>query len=157
MVSLPRVGAERANPWMINETALRFALVAVPLVRELFSCPSFLPGVLTFCEASYIRGYVLTSEPLLVQRFGWNYKLTLAELVSAEVDPKAMDRSIRTFGNGGMFCLAGFFRNNTLGSYCAFATDPKRSVVLKFINRTVVVTPDRPIDFVNRINGLRNL
>jgi hypothetical protein len=104
-----------------------------------------------------IRGYVLTPEALLIQRPGWNSKLELSDLLSAEVDASAMARSIRTFGNGGMFCLAGYFRNNKLGSYRALATDPKRSVVLRFKNRTVVVTPDRPEDFVARIKGLRNL
>ncbi|MXY98022.1 MAG: hypothetical protein F4Z29_09805, partial [Gemmatimonadetes bacterium] len=32
--------------------------------------------------------------------------------------------------------------------YRAYATDPKRSVVLKFQSQTVVVSPDRPDDFV---------
>ena len=74
----------------------------------------------------------------------------MSGLKSAEVDTEAMSKSIRTFGNGGLFCFAGIFNNNRLGSYRAFATDPKRAVVLRFSDRTVVVTPDQPDDFVMR-------
>ena len=98
-----------------------------------------------------IRGYVLSGESLLIQRLGWQSRLDLTELVSAEADPEAMAKSLRTFGNGGLFCFCGRFRNTKLGAYRAYATDPKRSVVLKFQDQTVVVTPDRPDDFVASI------
>jgi hypothetical protein len=78
----------------------------------------------------------------------------LSGLKSAEVDTEAMSKSIRTCGNGGLFCFAGAFNNNRLGSYRAFATDPKRAVVLRFSDRTVVVTPDQPDDFVMRIKQI---
>lgn len=104
-----------------------------------------------------IRGYVLRHDALLVQRLGWNSKLYLEDLISAEVDPEAMSESRRTFGNGGMFCIAGAFKNKKLGAYRAFATDPRRSVVLKFPNRTVVVTPGNPDQFVTRLEEIRNL
>ncbi len=102
-----------------------------------------------------IRGYVLTNTALLIQRLGWNYTLDLTTLVSADADQDAMTRSIRTFGNGGLFCFAGAFRNKKLGAYRAFATDPKRAVVLRFIDRVVVITPDKPEEFVTRIKELK--
>lgn len=104
-----------------------------------------------------IRGFVLSGEALFVLRPGWSSKLPLTDLRAAEVDPEAMTRSIRTFGNGGIFCFAGAFRNKKIGTYRAFATDPKRSVILKFSDRTVVVTPDNPADFVARIRELKGL
>ena len=104
-----------------------------------------------------IRGYVLTNNTLVIRRLGWNSKLDLTDLNSAQVDPKAMAKSIRTCGNGGMFCFAGTFCNKKLGSYRAFATSPKRSVVLRFTRRTVVVTPDKPEEFVIQIKKLRGL
>ena len=104
-----------------------------------------------------IRGYSLSSEALIVQRPGWNSKIDLSGLISAEADPAAMDKSIRNFGNGGMFCIAGVFHNTKLGSYRAFATDPKRAVVLLFPKRTVVVTPDNPQAFVACVKELTGL
>lgn len=115
-------------------------------------CMILMPlSILIIAAFFIIRGYVLTSETLLVRRLIWDLKIDLTELMSAEVDPDAMTRSIRLFGNGGLFCLAGVFRNKKLGMYRAFATDPKRSVVLRFSTRTIVVTPDRPEEFVARI------
>jgi len=116
---------------------------------------SIIPLVILVIAAFFtIRGYVIEGDTIFVRRIGWNSEIELAGLVSAEADPEAMSGSIRTFGNGGMFCIAGSFRNKKLGSYRAFATDPQRSVVLKFDNRVIVITPDDPAAFTDRINKL---
>jgi len=104
-----------------------------------------------------IRGYVLADNMLFIQRLGWNSKVDLASLKSVEIDPQAMAKSIRTCGNGGLFCFAGAFWNKKLGSYRAFATDPKRAVVLKFARRVVVVTPERPEEFAAKTREMKNL
>ena len=62
-------------------------------------------------------------------------------------------RSIRTFGNGGLYSFTGWFRNTALGAYRAFVTDPHRTVVLHFPTRTVVVSPSAPEDFVHVIRA----
>ena len=134
----PREGAFAVLFWSL-------LMVAMPLL------------ILVIAAFFLIRGYVLTSNFLLIQRLGWSSKLDLVELTSAEVNPKAMARSIRTCGNGGMFCFAGRFRNRALGPYRAFATDPHRSVVLRFTDSTVVLTPDQPEAFVRKIRELKGL
>ena len=142
LAGIPLIGVftgPRGNPlWILS-------MVVMPL------------SILIIAAFFTIRGYVLIKDALLVQRLGWATMLDLKDLISAEADPKAMSRSIRTCGNGGMFCFAGTFRNKKLGSYRAFATDPKRSVVLKFSHRTVVVTPDKPEEFVAKIIELSKL
>ena len=87
-------------------------------------------------------------------RLGWATRIDLNHLVSAEHDPTAMEHSIRKFGIGGLFCYVGFCSNDKIDSYRAYATDSKRSVVLKFPGRTIVVNPDRPGEFVARIEGM---
>ena len=139
LVGIPAIGTF-AGPH--NNPIWIFGMIAMPL------------SILFIAALFTIRGYVLTMDTLLIRRLVWNSRVGLSGLQSAEVDAKAMSGSIRTCGNGGMFCFAGKFSNNRLGSYRAFATDPNRSVVLKFSDRTVVVTPDQPDDFVARINQL---
>ncbi|WP_373812815.1 PH domain-containing protein, partial [Porphyromonas loveana] len=39
------------------------------------------------------------------------------EVEVAPIGKEALSGSIRTFGNGGLFGYAGFFRNKALGSY----------------------------------------
>ncbi len=129
----------------LNDTVWILGLMVLPL--SIFIITSFF----------MIQGYTLSGDILLIQRLGWQSKLNLRNLMSAEIDPEAMSRSIRTFGNGGLFCFAGAFRNKKLGSYRAFATDPKRSVILKFPNRTVVVTPDQPDVFITTVKKQINV
>jgi hypothetical protein len=113
--------------------------------------------ILMIAALFLIRGYVLTQDTLLVQRLGWNSRLALTGLRSVEVDPQAMAKSIKTFGNGGLFCFAGAFRNKKLGAYRAFATDPKLCVILKYDKRTIIITPENPDHFVSTVSELRKL
>lgn len=81
--------------------------------------------------------------------------MDLTDLQSVEVDPRAMTKSIRLIGNGGLFCFAGLFKNKHLGKYRAFATNPRNAVVLRFSHRTVVVTPEEPESFAEAIEAAR--
>jgi hypothetical protein len=98
-----------------------------------------------------IRGYTVTPDAILVHRLLWTSRIPLAGLHSAQVEPDAMRRSIRAFGNGGLFSFSGSFRSTALGAYRAFVTDPHRTVVLHFPTRTVVVSPSAPEEFVHDI------
>lgn len=102
-----------------------------------------------------VRGYRLEPTRLLVDRLLWPTAIELEGLEEAWHDPSAMRRSVRLFGNGGLFAIAGLFSNKRLGRYRAFATDPQRAVVLVFAERKVVVTPDRPDEFVRQLGVLR--
>ncbi|MGP1387399.1 MAG: PH domain-containing protein [Thainema sp.] len=98
-----------------------------------------------------VQGYQVANETLYVQRLGWKSAIALDQLTSVEIDPTAMDQSIRTWGNGGLFGFTGHFRNRKLGKYQAYATDFKQSVILRFRDRTVVVTPADPERFVQTL------
>ena len=104
-----------------------------------------------------IRGYTVTPDAILVHRLFWTTLLPLAGLHSAQCEPDAMRRSIRTFGNGGLFSITGCFRNKALGAYRASVTDLHRTVVLHFPARTVVVSPSAPEEFVRELSMLQKL
>lgn len=111
-----------------------------------------LPAVVLFgCALYTIRGYEVDSTAVYVQRLLWRTPIPLAGLERAWASPEAMAGSIRLFGNGGLFSFSGLFRNRHLGSYRAFATDPTRAVVLEFAGRKVVLTPDSPAAFLDRL------
>jgi hypothetical protein len=100
-----------------------------------------------------IRGYSVRSGLLLVHRLGWNTQLPLHQLQSAQFQPDAMKGSLRVFGNGGLFSFTGLYRNRQLGSYRAFVTDLRHTVVLRFPTRNVVVSPAEPEDFVREVGS----
>ena len=59
--------------------------------------------------------------------------------------------SIRLFGNGGVFCFIGYYRNAILGNYRAYVTDYAKSVILEFGGRKILVSPDDPEAFVEAL------
>jgi hypothetical protein len=129
------LGMSAIPPWA------GWPLAAVPLLT------------LGLSAAFMVRGYILTDVSLSIKRLGWETRLDLSRLNSATVDPEALQRSVRIFGNGGLFSFTGWFRNKKLGSYRVFATDAKRAVVLRFAGKTIVLTPDDPQKFVAEINS----
>jgi hypothetical protein len=111
-------------------------------------CPA---ALFVICAMFMVRGFVIAENSLFVKRLGWQNEFDLTRLVSATVDPNAVSGSIRIFGNGGFFSFTGLYRNSTLGMYRAYATDTKNAVVLRFTDRTIVVTPHDPQKFVAEI------
>lgn len=98
-----------------------------------------------------VRAYRLEPTRLAVQRLLWSTRIELGGIQEVRHDPEAMKRSLRLFGNGGLFAIAGLFSNKRLGRYRAFATDPRNSVVLDFGDRKIVVTPATPEEFVRLV------
>jgi hypothetical protein len=62
-----------------------------------------------------------------------------------------MKSSLRTFGNGGIFSISGWFYRKGFGAYRAFVTDPRQTVVLRFPSRRVVLSPDDPEGFAKEV------
>ena len=98
-----------------------------------------------------VSGYELGPEELLVQRLFWSTRVSLSGISRAVHDPAAMKRSLRLFGNGGLFAITGIYQNRALGRYRAYATDPGQSVVLSLPGRIVVVTPADPAGFLEAL------
>ena len=113
-----------------------------------------LPLVLVVGSALFtVRGYTITPDAILVHRLFWATRLPRAGLQSAEFVPNAMRWSIRTCGNSGFFSFTGFYWSKTLRSYRAYVTDLRRTVVLRYERRTIVVSPESPEDFVREVGA----
>ena len=102
------------------------------------------------CALFTIRGYTVTPDAILIHRLFWATSLPLAGLQSAEFEPRVMRWSIRC-GNGGVFSITGFYWSKRLSGYRAFVTDLRRTVVLRYTGRTVVVSPSSPEEFVQEL------
>ena len=112
-----------------------------------------LPLIVLACLPFMIRSYAITEDEILIRRLFWTTRLSRAGLKSAEAIPKAMSRSLRTCGNGGVLSFTGWYWSKPLGSYRAFVTDLNRTVVLRFEKRTVVVSPSEPEEFVKELSA----
>lgn len=114
-------------------------------------------AVIALCSLFTVRGYTISGDQLIVHRLGWTNTIELSELTSATHIPGVMQGSFRTFANGGLFSFAGNFYDSNLGHYRAYATDSMNSVVLKFANKTIVVSPDEPEEFISIITAASKL
>lgn len=103
-----------------------------------------------------IRSYTVGARELLIERLFWTTRVPLNDLQSAGFQPEAMRGSWRLWGNGGMLSITGWYRNRALGTYRAFVTELKNTVVLRFANKTIVVSPENPEQFVSEISAFAN-
>jgi hypothetical protein len=104
------------------------------------------------CALFTVRGYTITPEAILIHRPFRDTRLPRADLQSATYLPHAMRGSIRTCGNSGFYSVTGWYWSKSLRSYSAFVTDLNRTVVLRFQNRTIVVSPDDPEQFARELD-----
>jgi hypothetical protein len=112
------------------------------------------PAVGMFAALFVVVGYELGERELRVARLLWATRVPLDGLSRAYFSPEAMRRSIRVFGNGGLFAITGVYSNRVLGRYRAFVTDPHRAVVLSLPRRVVVISPAEPSRFLETVRNL---
>ncbi len=119
--------ASWGTPLKIVTTICVLILIGLPIVKVVESgmlsqrnfalvLKTLLPSWLLILIAALflVRGYVLTNKQLIVKRLFWENRVNLSNLVSAEVDSKAMSNSWRVFGNGGFFSMTGIFWNKVI-------------------------------------------
>lgn len=147
-------------PWCTALKVVSFLTTAILLAVALIPSPMPWPvrclvlaipaGALPFA----IFGYEIREGALYVRRLGWLTRIDLSGLKSAQFEPSVMCGSIRTCGNGGLYSFTGWYWNKKIGSYRAYATDLRQTVVLAFESRRIVVSPDDPEAFVRALSGL---
>jgi hypothetical protein len=156
--------AEFSAPWSRSlrvttavTVALLLAVAALGLLlapRGLARWPPVLLPLLILLSALpfMVRGYMLTEDAIQVRRLGWRSVLPLDGLVAVTGEPEGLRGAVRTFGNGGLFGISGWFWSRRLGAFRAYATDPARVVLLRYRDgRKVIVTPGDVQHFVVRV------
>lgn len=151
---------EFGAPWgrmltiMSAGVVLLFLVIAGAAYREDGEVWALLfPLPLLLAVPFIVRGYAVEHGNLVIRRVGWSTRFPLEGLQSVEADSHAMKGSIRLFGNGGLFSFTGLYRNKKLGNYRAFVNDLNRLIVLRFAKRTIVVSPNDPDGFAEKVRS----
>jgi hypothetical protein len=147
-------------PWSPRLKLMTVALLAVCLVAAYAAkgWGSLVILAIVLVAATFaIRGYSVIDGRLLIHRLGWSTKFDLSRLTSVEVSPGATMGSIRAMGIGGLFGFVGYYRNEILGTYKAYATNELNTVVLDFGGKKIVVTPDKPEEFLQAVEAARSM
>jgi cytochrome bd-type quinol oxidase subunit 1 len=101
-----------------------------------------------------VRGYVITESEVHIRRTGWTVRLPLKMLQTVDGNAEALQGAIRLVGNYGLFSYTGCYWSKRLGFFRVYATDPDRAIVLRYPNRTIVITPHDPQAFIIRARTL---
>jgi hypothetical protein len=113
-----------------------------------------LPAILVLGLLFTVRGYVVSSTDLAIQRLLWATHVPLSGLQRVSLEPAICKGSVRIFGNAGLFGFTGLYRSSRLGRYRLFGTDLAHSVVLAFPDRSVVITPAAAHAFVEHLKEI---
>ncbi len=140
-------------------TAILFGIPIFSYIQEkTINVIVWLTPLIWFIAALFtVRGYRIGNNQLNIRRLLWETKIDLSNLKRVEFNPQAIQSSVRTFGNGGLFSFSGFFKNSNLGTYRHYSTNYQNAVVLYFDSKTIVITPDNPENFVSAIMQFKNL
>lgn len=135
---------------------LAIMLLSVFRGSSLFSLDRFLGialplAIIAGTAAFSVRGYSIEDGQIRIHRLGWSTTYPVDTVQDAEVVPGIMKGSIRTWGNGGLFGFVGHFQNDRLGAYRAYATNATDIVHLRIDGESIVITPNRPGEFVGRL------
>lgn len=104
-----------------------------------------------------IKAYRLAAGELVVVRVKRVNRFALAGLEAVEQDAQAMKGAWKTIGNDGLGAITGSFRSKRLGKFQGLLTDASRAVVLRWPDRTLVVSPERPGEFVAEVRARARL
>lgn len=101
-----------------------------------------------------VRSYEVTPQGLRIRRGLGSTWYAWESLDFLELNPRAARGSWRLFGLSGLFSYTGWFWNRDLGVFRLHGTDLTRTVLMRFGLRTILVTPDPPIEFVNAVEKI---
>jgi hypothetical protein len=100
------------------------------------------------------KGYVVTTDALIIQRAVSPVTIVRSNILSAEqLNDNSLAGSIRLFGVGGLFGYYGKFSNSKLGKMTWYATRRKSNIVLVKTTdqKKIIVTPDEPAAFLQAL------
>ena len=99
------------------------------------------------------RGYVVDESGITVVRNRAAVHIEFGSIKEvSRIERGRFMKSLRTFGNGGLFGYYGSFRNKELGNFKMYATHGDNGVLIR-TDKYYVITPDRADEFVEVVRS----
>lgn len=123
------------STWIISLIVSLVLVIAAKAVFQLGTVYGYVIG--TLLASVLIISFGLM--PIYLEEDERKYKLRLtffsinlnkADYSTIQISPDEFDRSIRTFGSGGLFGFTGMFYSKQMGHYRAFIANPNRPLLL---------------------------
>ena len=98
------------------------------------------------------RGYRVEDRSVVIERPVGPVRLSLDGVTDVHAERSPLRGTWRLAANGGLFGFWGKFRNSALGkTFTVYATRLSEGVVLTAADRTVVISPEHPEQFVQDV------
>ncbi|HUL52897.1 MAG TPA: PH domain-containing protein [Opitutaceae bacterium] len=135
------------------------AVIAVLVAREphpppwpVFLVAGIAPAIVALiCVTARIQCYRIAGDELQIALPFRRARFPLGGLQSATPDREALRGARKIVGNDGLRAISGRFRSKRLGRFHAYVTDPGQTVVLRWPDRCLVVSPQHPSLFVETV------
>jgi hypothetical protein len=113
----------------------------------------FFIAVYALCYCLKPLGYEITHGELIISRYLGNVSIPRSDIQQVSLlSQESIKRSIRTFGNGGLFGYVGKFYNRTMGKMTWYITRRDSLVLVETKDgRKILLSPDEPEQFVNHM------
>lgn len=107
---------------------------------------------LVLCALFAVRGYEIQDGAVYVVRPIGKLRIT-DQVQSVLSDDQVMAGATRTWGNGGLFSISGWFNLPHYGRARLWVTDTSKLVVIKGPDVTAVVSPARREEFLDALRA----
>lgn len=119
-------------------TSDRVAVVLAPFAAMVVVLPMYL------YERAKVSRFRIDDNVLVLG----SKRFPLEGAVEVRQDPEVMRWAIKIIANGGLGALRGTFRSKRMGKFYAFMTGTEKAVVVRWPDKTVVVSPADPEFFI---------
>ncbi len=103
------------------------------------------------------RGFEISGSTLRIKTLLTSFRYDLRKVRGATIaSPAAVfsGGTWRAFGVGGLFGYYGYFNSPQFGYLLAFVTNTEKLVMLPFPARVLVISPDRPQEFLREVQSV---
>jgi hypothetical protein len=110
-----------------------------------------LGAILLIALLFFVRGYSVSDDRLIIHHLVWATTFDLSSLSNVRLEPDLLRKSISLWSTRGLFGIVGHLKSKAIGHYRAYATTGRNAVLLDFGDERVVVTPERPQEFMEAV------
>ena len=102
----------------------------------------------------HVQHYEVTHEGIKIKRLIGSKQIDFNNIKRVDrVKNDDLGVIIRTFGNGGIFGISGFYKSTIYGKLTLFATQQRNYVIVETDLKKYVLTPDEPFEFVKSVEN----
>jgi hypothetical protein len=136
---------------------LLLAIPALLLSRPVFGSIVVIVAALNalVCLVCFLwapRGYTVAPRQIQIHRPVGKFVIPLVSVQSVRrAEPADSKGLLRTFGNGGLFGIYGYFNSPRLGAHRWFATSTTNLVIVTVQDTPYVLSPDDPGRFLEAL------